>query len=88
MGGGGVGAQSRSQGLEGVCWLSGLEDFREKERHRKKRRETEMGRWTKSWHGKSGEKKRERIERDSHGGKEQALVSKSQLMKKQEEPRG
>lgn len=36
MGGCEVGAQSRSQGLEGVCWLSGLEDFREKERHRKK----------------------------------------------------
>lgn len=39
-----AGIHSRSQGLEGVFGLSGVEDFREREKHRDRRGETEMGR--------------------------------------------
>lgn len=35
---------SRSQGLSGVFGLSGVEDFREREKQRDRRGETEMGR--------------------------------------------
>lgn len=42
-----AGAQSRSQGLEGLGVLSGFEDFKETERDTQ-RRETKMERWTKS----------------------------------------
>lgn len=79
---------SRSQGLVGVFGLSGVEDFREREKHRNRRGETEMGRdgshwqegrWQKNFLKKRGESTR------FSGGCDTQIPESKQQMKKQRE---